>query len=98
MQGHGESLASAYTSGAPATQGPVTYKGGRGALVITATVFPTTVTLQYVAKGGNISMNAVNITTNGVYVFDLPAGQYQLFLNGGAATNLNADLVSVRYG
>lgn len=96
MQGFGKVLAANYSSGAPATQGPVFWEGGRGMLVIKATAYPTTTKLQYLSKGGAIDL--VTITTDGIYVFDLPAGQYQLFMNAGTATSLYADLVSCRYG
>lgn len=97
MQGHGENLVSNYSSGAPATSAPVFYKGGRGVLVITATTYPTTTTLQYIPRSG-VPINLVTVVGNGIYPFDLPAGQYQLFMAGGVAANVYADLVSVRYG
>lgn len=97
MQAHGENLANGYSSGAPATQALVNYKGGRGVLVITATVFPTTTKLQFIPRSGT-AIDVVTVTTNGIYPFDLPNGQYQLFMSGGTATNVYADLVAVRYG
>jgi len=97
MQGHGESIANNYSSGAPSTQGPVFYKGGRGVLVITATTYPTSTILQYIGKSGAL-INLVTVLANGIYAFDLPAGQYQLFMSGGVASAVYADLVSVRYG
>lgn len=97
MQNHGENLADNYTSVAPATQAAVFYKGGRGALVISATTFPTTTILQYIGRGG-VAINVVTVLGNGFYILDLPPGQYRLFMNAGAATAVNADLVSVRYG
>ncbi len=99
MQGHGENLADNYSVAAPVNviKGPVTYKGGRGMLVITAGTFPTTTKLQYLPRSG-VAIDILTPIANGMYAFDAPAGQYQLLVNGGVVAGMYADLVSVRYG
>jgi len=93
-------LVTNYSSGSPATQQPEAnqpaFVGGHAALVITATSYPTTTKLQFVPRSG-VAIDIVTITTNGVYILDLPSGQYQLFMNAGTATAMYADLVTVPY-
>ncbi len=91
-----------YTSGAPATIGmpadQPSLRGGRYALVVSATTYPTQCKLQYIQRnaanaGANIDIQVLN--SNGMTILDLPAGQYQVFMSGGAAANLSVDLASV---
>lgn len=72
--------------------------GGRAVLVIEATTYPTTVTLQVQSTSGKwVAVNTSNITADGAYPYDVPAGAVRLHLNGGSASALYASLVAVNY-
>lgn len=75
---------------------PVLWEGGRAALVINATTYPTTVNLQVQGPSGAwISLNASTIAADGAVVYDCPAGQYRLHMTGGTALGVYANLVTV---
>jgi len=96
MSTKGVSLAS--NVAAVADQPAVAWSGGRAALVIEATTYPTTVGLQMQSVSGKwVAVSTTNITADGVYAFDVPAGQVRLHLTGGTASALYANLVSVPY-
>lgn len=81
-----------------ADQPAQTWFGGRAVLVIEATTYPTTVGLQAQSLSGKwVPVNTSNITADGVYAFDVPAGQVRLHLTGGTASAIYAALVSVPY-
>lgn len=75
-----------------------TYPGGKSALVLEGSSFPTTLSLQIQGPNGTwITVADDGGTTdfdeNGVYYFKgLPAGSYRMLLTGGTATNLYAQL------
>ncbi len=75
--------------------------GGRYALVVSASTYPTTVALQMLDSNFTnaakwISISA-NITADGVTAYDLPAGQYRIHLAGGSASHFCAALVPITY-
>ena len=81
-----------------ATTAPVTFIGTRACLVINATAYPTTLTLQVMGpSGAYVPINTANIIADGVYPFDCPAGQYRIFMAGGAPAGVFANLVSIPY-
>jgi len=74
------------------------FVGGRAALVVTATSFPTALNLQLEHVDGTwVNINSSTINANGVYNYDLPQGRYRMFLNGGSAAGLYASLSKVKY-
>lgn len=78
----------------------VRWSGGRAALVLNATVFPTTTNLQLQHIDGTwINVNTTNLTTAGNQVtpFDLPPGQYRMSFATGTVTAAYASLVSITY-
>jgi hypothetical protein len=85
-------------SGAAATTG-VVWSGGRAALVIVATAYPSTCKLQCLGPDNTtyIDVNAAAYTANQVTAYDLPAGTYRMNLSGGTVAALYANLVSIPY-
>lgn len=82
-----------------ATTSGVQVKGGRGALSISASAFGTSVFLQMLHVDGNwVNMNSNSFTQNQVVPFDLPMGQYRIFISGGTTTALYANLNMIPYG
>jgi hypothetical protein len=76
----------------------VQWRGGRSALIIHATTYPTTCALQLLGMDGSTWINvSSNLTANGVTAFDLPAGQYRIHMASGTATAVYASLVSIPY-
>ena len=76
----------------PTGQGIV---GGRWALVLNATQYDASCFLQI--QGPQQKWSNVNLTAfsaDGVYVFDLPAGQYAMVC-GGTTSNMSATLARV---
>lgn len=95
MQASGVNLAKNVT----ATTTAVTWKGGRTALVLSATAYGTTVQLQTQASNGTwVSVNATTYSADQVTPYDLPEGQYRINISGGTTTALYADLVAIPYG
>src|ERR1700676_1177522 len=94
----GYRLAATYTGAGGVTLLPLSnqppWRGGGCARVIASTAMAANVVLQYVAQQ-NIVIPVLTFSTNGIYVLELPAGQYQLSLPAGAYTNFNADIVSL---
>jgi hypothetical protein len=83
---------------ATATTLPVFWGGGKSALVLNATAYGTTVSLQLQGPTGvYITVNAVTYSADQLVVYDLPAGQYRISCSGGTTTALYASLVSVPY-
>lgn len=81
-----------------ADQLPVTWTGGRAALVLDATTYPTTCNLQLQGPGGSwISLNGTTFSANQVTPFDLPAGQYRIHMATGTVAAFYASLVSTPY-
>lgn len=81
-----------------ADQPSQSYGGGRSVLVIEASTYPTTVTLQVQAPSGKwVAVNTANITADGAYPYDVPIGNVRLHLTGGTASALYAALVRVPY-
>lgn len=80
-------------------QAPMTWSGGRAALVLIAAAYGTTVTLQCLGPDNAtwIGINGTTFSANQVTPFDLPAGQYRLHITGGTTTGLYANLVSTPY-
>lgn len=74
------------------------FSGGRGVLVLSGSSYPTTLNLQYQNRDDVwITLNAATLDADGIYSYDLPAGMYRMFLDGGTATNIYATLVRVVY-
>lgn len=78
----------------------VEWPGGRAAVVIIGTTYPTNVFLKMLLNDGStlLSINASTYSANKIDVYDLPAGSYKLSLSGGTASALYADLVTIPYG
>lgn len=84
--------------GTVANQIGFTWSGGRAALIIHATTFPTSCFLQLQGLDGTwVSVNGTTFSANQVTNFDLPAGQYRISMSGGTVAALYAALVSVPY-
>lgn len=97
MQSNAVALA-ANVSSVAAQAAQLLQVGGRYALIMEATTYPTTVTLQTQSVSGKwVPVNSSNITADGVTAYDIPAGQVRLFLSGGSASALYATLVKVPY-
>lgn len=74
------------------------YAGGRSALVVQATSYPTTLNFQMKGPDGNpITLNSSTINADGVTSYDLPAGEYRMELTGGTATDVYAVISRVTY-
>lgn len=72
--------------------------GGRSALIVTASAYPTTLDLQLEHRDGTwITINSSTINADGVYNYDLPAGNYRMALTGGTATDVYATLSRIVY-
>lgn len=71
--------------------------GGRVALVLIATAFPTTTTLELKAQDGTTDIVVATLTANGVSSYDLPPGEYRMQLVGGSPSGVYADLVSISH-
>lgn len=97
MQRDGALLAQNNSTLAPTT--PVRFMGGRAALAVVATAFPTTCQLQVLGPDGVTWLNeGANITANGVTILDLHEGQYRMNLAGVGVTGLYAALACIPYG
>jgi hypothetical protein len=84
-------------SNANVTSGWISFPGGRAALVLMATTYPTTLKLQLMGQDGTTAIDIATLTANGVTLYDLPAGSYRMSVAGGAPAAIYADLVSVPY-
>ena len=84
---------------AVADQAAVTWSGGRAALVLIATTYPTTANLQCLGPDSTtwININGTTYSANQVTAYDLPAGQYRMHLASGTVAGMYASLVSVPY-
>lgn len=72
--------------------------GGKCVLVIEATTYPTTVELQVQAPSSKwVKINTSNISADGGYPYDVPAGQVRMHLTGGTSTALYATLIKIPY-
>ena len=71
--------------------------GGRSALVVQATSYPTTLGLQLLGRDGQAIAASANITADGITSLDLPPGQYRMNLATGTATDVYATLVRIIY-
>lgn len=97
MQASGVILAANISVNAATT--PVAWRGGRTAIVIQASAYPTTCQLQLQGpNGGWININGTTYSADQTAAYDLPAGQYRLNMTGGTATAVYANLVGVPYG
>lgn len=98
MQNHAVTLAA--NVAVVANQAAVEWHGGRAALVIIATTYPTNCFLQVLASDGVtwISINGTTYSANQVTSYDIPAGQVRLAMSTGTVAGLYAKLVSVPYG
>ena len=97
MQRDGKVLAKDVSGSA--TTDPITWVGGRSALIVLASAYDgTTGFLQILGPDGStwIDINASKFSANGVTSYDLPAGQYRLNL-GSSTSGLYASLVTVPY-
>ena len=85
-------------SGAAATPG-VFWPGGYAALVVSATAYPSTCALQYLAQDSTTWINIVTGIAADVVgtAYALPAGLYRMNLAGGTVAALYANIVSVVY-
>lgn len=96
MQGEATVLAS--NSSIVGATAAATWKGGRGALVLNATAYGTTCSLQFQGPSGAwINLNGTAFSADQVLVLDLPPGQYRMNL-AGTTTALYATLARVQYG
>lgn len=93
MAAYGRSL----VANAVATGPLVAWPGGRTALVIFATTFPTTTKLQMLAKDGVTFIDILVPTVNAVIAFDAPPGSYRIQMTAGAPAAVYADLVHIPY-
>ena len=83
---------------ASATSLPVKFPGTRSCFVVNATTYPTTMNFQVQGPSGAwININAVTISADGIYPYDIPAGLYRVFMSGGAPAGVYVNLVSVPY-
>ena len=75
------------------------WNGGRSSLIVSGSVFPTTLSLQCLGPDSitPVTVNPNNITQNSAIALDLPAGNYRMFMSGGAPNGIYANLVSVPY-
>lgn len=75
------------------------WTGGRAALAVTATAYPTNLHLQYRgwATGGWIRAHTSNISANALVSLDAPAGEYRMQISGSTAVGLSAVLVGIPY-
>jgi hypothetical protein len=96
MQRDGLVLASNVSAAAPTA--PLAWVGGRSALVINATTYPTACQLQMLGPSGAWINVGSNITGDGATSFDSPAGDYRLNLSGGSVAGLYASLFTIPYG
>lgn len=86
-------------SNASATTAPVPWRGGRAALLITATGYGSTVSLQVQHIDGTwVTLNGTTFSANGLSTYDAPAGSYRIFCSGGTTTALYATLNLIPYG
>ena len=86
-------------SNVSATTSGVLLKGGRCVLAISASSYGTTVQLQMLHIDGTwVSLNQTTFSQNQVTPFDLPSGQYRIYINGGTTTALYATLSNIPYG
>lgn len=91
-------LASNVASISAAATSPVTWQGGRCALVIQATAYGSVVNLELQGPNGAwVAINSATIAANSVVPYDLPAGQYRINSATGATTVLYASLVGIPY-
>ena len=74
--------------------------GGKSAIVLIAGTYPTTCQLQCLAPDNAtwIPINSSTFNANQVTAYDLPAGQYRLYMTGGSVAGLYASLIRVPYG
>ncbi len=94
MQSRGYTLASNATGAANGAA--VEIVGGKYGLVINATTYPSTCQFQIQGPSGAFApVDAMNFTTDGLYVWDLPSGTYQLAMSGGTTAAVFAVLVSI---
>lgn len=93
---HGVSIASNVS--AAGTYGPVSFTGGRAAMVASAsTTFPTSIQLQLLGPDGSTWINmGSTLTAAGVSVQDLPAGQYKAVVVG-TTSGLSVVITSIPY-
>ena len=98
MQGAGVALAANIS--VVADQARVFWKGGRTALAIFATTFPSTCQLQMLGKDSAtwLAVNSSTYSGNQIISYDLPAGSYRIHMTGGSVSGLYADLVAIPYG
>ena len=76
----------------------ISIAGTRMAFITNATTYPTTMFLQLKGPSGAfININAATITADGMTVYDLPGGSYQVTCAGGAPAGVYASLISVPY-
>lgn len=75
----------------------VFWPGGRTALVVQATSYPSTLQLQMRGPDGNPINLGNNLDADGIANLDLPAGSYRMNLNGGTATDVYVQLCKVPY-
>jgi hypothetical protein len=72
--------------------------GGRAAIILDASTYPTTCNLQCQGPGGSwININATTYSANQVTAYDLPAGNYRIHMASGTVAAFYASLVSVPY-
>lgn len=95
--GHSQAITLASNVDAAGTGSWVQYSGGAGALVVQATTYPTSLTLQFKGPDGNaIAINASTINADAVTGYDyLPAGEYRYVASGGTTADLYMALVRV---
>lgn len=80
---------------AVADTAPVMFLGGKGVLIVEATTYPTTCILQTQSRSTKWVNVGSNISSDGLYSLDLPAGMYRIHMAGGAVAAFYATLVSV---
>jgi len=97
MRAEGIILAANVNSSANQTQ--VGWQGGRGALVIVASAYGTTVNFQLLGPDNAtwITLNGSTISGNSSVAYDVPAGQVRLSISGGTTTALYANFVPTPY-
>lgn len=78
-------------SNASVTGSATEWSGGKTALLVHGTL-ATTNRLEILGADGSTWVTVATITTAGLTSYDLPAGQYRFFLNGGTPSGVYAAL------
>lgn len=85
-----------------ANQTGMEFIGGKAVVVVEATTYPTSLSLQTQGPSGKwVNCNSLAgtsaITADGIVVYDLPRGQYRAAMSGGTVAALYMVLTRIPY-